>query len=268
LNERKCRPWRKKIGSETLFVTGITDTGTKVNYILGIISVGNHEKGLLMKVRIYLLATMLLFAGDVAAQQPEPITLAVSDLAAQGVKESEAAVISEQLRAELMKSARVRLIERSQMQEILREQGFQQSGCTSDACAVEVGQLLGVKNMVVGSVGMAGSYTVLSARIISVATGSIVVNESIRTKGGIDVVLESGIEETAGKLIAGLFPRNAPPPPAADKSNRRGPAKAILIGGGTAVLVGGGIAAAVLWNRGANEPDDEGASPNTRIDLP
>ena len=89
------------------------------------------------------------------AQQPEKITLAVSDFTAQGVKESDAAVVSEQLRVELTKNSSIRLVERGQMHEILKEQGFQQSGCTNDACAVEVGQLLGVKRMIVGSVGSA-----------------------------------------------------------------------------------------------------------------
>lgn len=205
---------------------------------------------------------------DLSAQQPEQISLAVSDLAAQGVKESEAAVISEQLRAELMKSPRIRLIERSQMQEILKEQGFQQSGCTNGACAVEVGQLLGVNNIVVGSVGMAGSYAVLSVRIIDVSSGSVVVNESIRTKGGIDRVLESGIAEAADKLTAGLLPEGASQTTATvTNKKRRGPVKTILIGGGAAVLVGGGVIAAVLLSK-EDEPVDGTTTPNTRIDLP
>lgn len=209
------------------------------------------------------LSGLLVSSACLFAQQAERISLAVSDLGAQGLKESEAAVISEQLRAELMKSQRIRLIERSQMQEILKEQGFQQSGCTSDACAVEVGQLLGVKNIVVGSVGTAGSYTVLSVRIIDVASGSVLVNESIRTKGGIDKVLESGVEDAAGRLTAGLFPEATA---TVTQYKRRSPAKAILIGSGAAVLVGGGIAAAVLLSK--DEPVDETTTPNTRIDLP
>lgn len=207
---------------------------------------------------------VLVLAGTLAAAQP--VTLAVSDLAAQGVKESEATVISEQLRSELMKSQRIRLIERSQMKEILKEQGFQQSGCTGDACAVEVGQLLGVKNIVVGSVGIAGSYTVLSVRIIDVATGRIVVNESIRTNGGIDKVIELGIGETAYKLTAGLFPEDPQPAALTSGKKRRSIARTILIGSGAAVFVGGGIAAAVLLSN--DEPTKETKTPNTRIDLP
>lgn len=219
-----------------------------------------------MNWRNCVLPILLFMAGQLAAEQPEQISLAVSDLAAQGIKESEAAVISEQLRAELIKSPRIRLIERSQMQEILKEQGFQQSGCTSDACAVEAGQLLGVKNMVVGSVGMAGSYTVLSVRVIDVATGSVVANESIRTKGGIDKVLESGIADAAERLNAGLFPEIAESQPEVSTGEKRSPLRGVLIGGGAAVLVGGGIAAAVLLSK--DNPADKTANPNTRIDLP
>jgi TolB-like protein len=114
----------------------------------------------------------------------ESITIAVKDLSAQGVKKSDAAVITEQLRAELVKDARIRMIERSQMRSILEEQGFQQTGCISDACAVEAGQLLGVKHIVVGTIVTAGSYTIITARILDVATGEVVVNKSVRTKGG------------------------------------------------------------------------------------
>ena len=34
------------------------------------------------------------------------------------------------------------------MEQILVEQGFQQSGCTTNECMVEVGKLIGVENIV------------------------------------------------------------------------------------------------------------------------
>jgi TolB-like protein len=212
------------------------------------------------------LTCLLSVTALLLAQKTEVISLAVSDLAAQGVKESEVVVISEQLRVELMKSPRIRLIERSQMQAILKEQGFQQSGCTSDACAVEVGQLLGVRNMVIGSVGMAGSYTVLSARVIDVGTGTVVVNESVKTKGGIDEVLESGIRDVTAKLTKGLFVEPVESKTVAQPKVKGKPGRAIFIGGGTAVLVGGGIAAAILLSRDGTA--GKSLTPNTRIDLP
>jgi ankyrin repeat protein len=148
---------------------------------------------------LLLIPTAFLYSG----QNIIP-NIAISDFISQGVKQSEAGIVTEQLRAELHKTSKFRIVERSQMQEILKEQGFQQTGCTSDACAVEVGQLLGVRDIVVGTLGIAGSYTILSARIIDVQTGEVFVNETVRASGGIDKMIEGGIREIASKLVAGF----------------------------------------------------------------
>jgi TolB-like protein len=216
---------------------------------------------------IYILLTLFVINSTVFAGDGEPVTLAVNDLNAQGVKESDAVVISEQLRAELMKSRKIQLVERSQMQEILKEQGFQQSGCTSDACAVEIGQLIGVKNIIVGSVGAAGSYTVLSVRIIDVRTGNIIVNESIRTKGGIDKVLEKGIAEASSKLLNGLSMNDTAKKSEEPVVKKKKSLKVILIGSGAAVLAGGGVAAFLLL-KDDNKSEEPVSTPNTRIELP
>ena len=146
------------------------------------------------------LILMLLFASNLFSQQNSNTAIAVSDLIGQGVNQTEANVVTEQLRAELHKTGHFRIIERSQMQEILKEQGFQQTGCTSDACAVQVGQLLGVRDIVVGTIGIAGSYTMLTVRIIDVQTGEVIVDETEKTTGGIDRMVEKGIKEITGKL--------------------------------------------------------------------
>ena len=44
------------------------------------------------------------------------------------------------------------------MEDILKEQGFQQTGCTSDECVVEVGKIIGVQQMVGGSISKVGNY--------------------------------------------------------------------------------------------------------------
>lgn len=203
-----------------------------------------------------------IFLCPLSAQGKNQISLAVSDLAPQGVKESEAAIISEQLRVELSKSDEIQIIERSQMKEILKEQGFQQSGCTNNACAVEVGRLLGVKNIVIGSIGMAGSFTVLTVRVIDVSTGEIIVNEAVRTRGGIDKLLISGIQQASTKLKSGLHIGSVNRQSAGGAKLR----KALLFGGGGTLLVGGGIAAFLLLNNEDN--DNEQKEPNIEVTLP
>ena len=54
------------------------------------------------------------------------------------------------------------------MGEVLKEQGFQQSCCTSNECVVEVGQLLGVQQMISGSIGKVGDIFTVSVRIIDI----------------------------------------------------------------------------------------------------
>jgi hypothetical protein len=60
------------------------------------------------------------------------------------------------------------------MQSILKEQGFQQTGCTSNECAVQIGQLLGVQFMVVGTIGKLDNTFTVNVRMISIETGEIV----------------------------------------------------------------------------------------------
>ena len=59
------------------------------------------------------------------------------------------------------------------MSEILTEQGFQQTGCTTDECAVKIGELLGVKFLITGSLGKLESLYTLNLKMIDVETGKI-----------------------------------------------------------------------------------------------
>ena len=75
-------------------------------------------------------------------------------------------------------------MERDQMQEVLKEQGFQQSGttCSDEGCMVELGRMLGVKRLVVGSIGKLGTMFMVNVRSINIETGKVekVVSEDVR----------------------------------------------------------------------------------------
>jgi len=59
------------------------------------------------------------------------------------------------------------------MEQIIKEQGFQQSGCSTDECMVEVGKLIGVEKIIGGSISQVGNVFSVSARIVNVETGEI-----------------------------------------------------------------------------------------------
>jgi TolB-like protein len=103
----------------------------------------------------------------------DKVNIAVLELTGNGVNENDLAGLSNRLRTELFKTGEFTVVERSQMDLILKEQGFQQSGCTSSECAVDIGQMLNVKQMVAGSIDKVGNAFIVDVRLIDVETGVI-----------------------------------------------------------------------------------------------
>lgn len=97
--------------------------------------------------------------------------LAVMDFQAKGVPADVAKNVSELIRTELINSNRYLIIERAQMNQILKEQGIQQTGCTDINCAVQVGQLLSANKILIGSIMKIGKNIVISGRIVDVEKG-------------------------------------------------------------------------------------------------
>ena len=129
---------------------------------------------MLVKRPLTALATIL--ASMLFAQSGKP-TVAILDFDGQNVSAADVQTLTERMRTEIGNTNAVRLIERKAVEKIMQEQGFQQTGCTSDECAAEVGQLLGVQFMVSGSIGKMGKTYTIDAKMFSVETG-----ETVRTK--------------------------------------------------------------------------------------
>jgi hypothetical protein len=86
------------------------------------------------------------------------------------------------------------------MQQILQEQDVQLTGCTTDECAVQVGQLLGVQQMIGGSISLVGETYTTSIRLIDVETGEIVKVATYDYKGPIDELLSRGMSIIAANM--------------------------------------------------------------------
>lgn len=134
--------------------------------------------------------------------QPTKPSIAISDLLAKGVNPTDADVISERIRVELVNSGAFRVMERGQMAEILKEQGFQKSGiCNDKSCIVEIGQLLGVQRVLAGTVGKVGSTYNLSVSLVDVATGEMLFATSEDCRCTIDEVLLTSTGNIVKKII-------------------------------------------------------------------
>lgn len=183
-------------------------------------------------------------------------TVAILDFEGRGISEMEAATLTDRLMSEMVTTDAVIMVERNQMNEILNEQGFQQSGCTTAECAAEVGALLGVQNMVSGSFGKLGNTYTIDSKMFSVETGATIRSVSKTYKGEVDGLLPV-IEVVAWELV-GLTPPaellaragGTPEPVAVPKEPRKPMSPrakrtiwaVLLIGGG----LGGAYAAGVF----------------------
>ena len=127
-------------------------------------------------------------------------SIAVIDFEGKGVTNVEASALTDRLRTELFNIGGYKVVERGMMEEILGELGYQQSGCTSDECIVEVGKHLGVEQMVGGSISKVGRTYSVSARIVSVETREIIKTATYDYRGEIDDLLTSGMRNVALKL--------------------------------------------------------------------
>lgn len=137
-----------------------------------------------------------------AANPPDIVYyIAVSDLDGSEVSSSEIKALTERLRSELLMTKHFKVLERDIMEEILKEQGFQQSGCTTSECVVQIGQLVNVEKMVAGTINKIGNTYSSSVRIIDITTGSIDKIVSFDYTGPIDELLKRGMKKIAIELI-------------------------------------------------------------------
>lgn len=128
------------------------------------------------------------------------VPIAVISFEGNGVTVDETKALTDRFRNEMFKFSNYDMMERSFMEEILDEQGFQLSGCTSDACVVEVGKLIGVEQMIGGSISKVGNIFSVSVRIMSVETGQIVKTATYDHVGDIGSLLTTGMYKIAEKL--------------------------------------------------------------------
>jgi len=140
--------------------------------------------------RILVLYFLLLCCLNPAAYGQNKINIAVLDFTSEGgLTESEASTLTNRFRSMLVKTRTYNVLERGRMEEVLGEIGFQMSGCTSTECAVEVGKILNVQQMISGTIGKLGSTYTVDISIIDVGTARIIKTLYEDYKGEIDGLL-------------------------------------------------------------------------------
>ena len=143
------------------------------------------------RIILSILLTTSLFAKDI---------IAILELEQKGLTKQEAEILTDRLTTKLISIDKYQVVERTNMDKILKEQKFQNSGCTDSECAVEIGQLLNTDFIVIGSVSEFGSMYSIDARLIDVAQGKGLISAEYSTENSIDYLLSNGVESIAYQL--------------------------------------------------------------------
>jgi TolB-like protein len=116
---------------------------------------------------------LLVCAASPAVAGATDNRIAVMDFETQDLPRSTGAMAAELVRTELANEKSFTVIERNRINLILKEHGFQQSGCTDQSCAVEVGRLLSANKILTGTVMKLGGQIIITVRLVDVQSGKI-----------------------------------------------------------------------------------------------
>lgn len=152
-----------------------------------------------MKKKICLLIFFCVISSGFSRQK---ITLAVMDLEAKNVEESYAGAMTDLLRTELFNSGRFQIAERQHMSQIIEEINFQHSGLTETEKAIEIGKMLNVKMLIMGTLSKFGDSYFITIRMVDVKTGLLSAAEKAKTDEGNEESLPTAIKQIAAELAS------------------------------------------------------------------
>ena len=146
---------------------------------------------------VYILS--IFFASLVLAQAK--ITIAVLNFEPKNISIETAEAVSDILSTELFNTNRFQVVERKAVAKIFEEHKLQMSGVTDMDQAAQIGQLLNVQKIMIGSVSKLGSTYIINTRLVNVETGELDLAEKVMSSGG-ETGLPKAIAELATKISA------------------------------------------------------------------
>ncbi len=180
--------------------------------------------------------------------------------------------IPEMLITNLAKSGKLDIVERSRLQDAIKEMQLGMTGVVDQNNAVELGKAVGANAILVGSYLEIGGLIRINARLIDVESSKVLKAESVQGRAGQEIF--SLMDQLAQSIERQLVGEEKKPQPTnasmTEPASQRTPQKpatkqptvqpqkkggshtALYVLGGAA-LVGGGVAAAVLLSKKKDE---------------
>ena len=129
------------------------------------------------------LLTTIVLLSSIFAQEGK-FAVSILDFTGEDVQDKVLRACYQQLETSLIESNRFTVIEKNKREELLEEQKFQSSGVCDEACAVEIGQLVGAEYLMLGEIiGFADLYQV-NIKIINIEKGDVAEKVTDQISGG------------------------------------------------------------------------------------
>lgn len=132
-------------------------------------------------------------------------TIAVFDFENNGIKDREVRQLTTRLESELVKIGGFRVVERTRIDDILKEQKLQMSGCVEE-CLIDVGKMLGAEQIVMGSVGEMGGLITLSVKLVDAESGELIKTSNYDAMMGLSELIRDGLNKVALELASIKIP--------------------------------------------------------------
>jgi hypothetical protein len=179
-----------------------------------------------MKRTIIFFYFLLIATAQLMAQEPK-LRVAIFDpvVTGQNFDEGSAVIIREMVSSAIVNSGKYTIVERSLIDQILKEQKFSNSGVVDDSQVSAIGKLAGANKVILSVLSSAGDKGLLSLKIIDVESANVesqktkLVKQSeildIATSLALEVIGESVAETTQGSngksFLGGLFSKKSNP---------------------------------------------------------
>jgi hypothetical protein len=149
--------------------------------------------------RVFLITAILVMAAAGLSAQPK---VAVLDaVIPQNMDPSVVVPVTEKIVERLVVSGRFTVLDRANIESVLKEREFQVSGMVSDQDVVTAGKYLGADFVVVAKVQKVGDTYFISAKMIAIKTGVIANQTSAQGEGKLSTLIS--IAEQVGEVLSG-----------------------------------------------------------------
>lgn len=145
------------------------------------------------------------------AAATQKIAAAVLNITAQNVPAAEAALMTEFIKNELLNAGTYSIVEKQRLDAVISEQSFQHFGLTEAEFAVELGKILSVNTIFIGTLGMIRNDRILAVRMVNVETGQIIKSvierefsardASFAARRAVQALLGLAIDEIAPEIL-------------------------------------------------------------------